>query len=180
MDQVAIQALIETEFQKHMGTFAADRQFDIAKIPSHAHNGSDTSQLQFVGSLSDVPQSYFNAGWKPLMVNGGANAVIFPTTQTVIDAAIITPSATDNLVLITAVAQVFQLANPLGTSTDGRQLIIRIKDNGTARGMSFGSQYRALGNPLPSTTVLSKTLYLGVMYNAADTKFDLIAVSQEA
>jgi hypothetical protein len=33
---------------------------------------------------------------------------------------------------------------------------------------------------LPTTTVISKTLYLGMIFNNADTKWDVVAVAQEA
>jgi hypothetical protein len=59
-------------------------------------------------------------------------------------------------------------------------MAIRIKDNGTARSISFGTQYRAIGVTLPTTTVISKTLYLGLVFNNADTKWDVVAVAQEA
>jgi hypothetical protein len=52
----------------------------------------------------------------------------------------------------------------------------RIKDNGTARTISYTTNYRASPElPFPSTTVVGKTLYLGFIYNAADAKWDLIA-----
>jgi len=57
---------------------------------------------------------------------------------------------------------------------------IRIKDNGTARALTYNAVFRAMGNALPTTTVLSKTLYMGFIYNATDTKWDLVAVAQEA
>jgi hypothetical protein len=69
---------------------------------------------------------------------------------------------------------------PTGTPTQGQGLIIRIKDNGTARTLAFNAIYRAIGVTLPTTTVLSKTLYLGMIYNLTDTKWDVIAVAQEA
>ena len=58
--------------------------------------------------------------------------------------------------------------------------MIRIKDNGTARGIVFGSNYRGIGITLPSTTVLSKTLYLGIIYNSTDAKWDIIGLNQQA
>ena len=61
----------------------------------------------------------------------------------------------------------------------GQKLIIRIKDNGTARALTYGSEYRALGVALPTTTVINKTLYMGLIYNSTDTKWDLVAVAQE-
>jgi hypothetical protein len=33
---------------------------------------------------------------------------------------------------------------------------------------------------LPTTTVVSKTLYLGCIWNADDSKIDVVAVAQEA
>jgi hypothetical protein len=70
--------------------------------------------------------------------------------------------------------------NPTGTAIPGRKLVVRIKDNGTARTLTYDTQYRALGVTLPTTTVASKTLYLGLIYNSADTKWDVVAVRQEA
>lgn len=81
---------------------------------------------------------------------------------------------------ITAQAGALKFNNPGGTPLGGQKLIIRIKDNGTARALTYDTQFRAMGNALPTTTVLSKTLYMGFIYNATDTKWDLVAVSQEA
>jgi hypothetical protein len=84
-----------------------------------------------------------------------------------------------DIFIVTAQAGALKFNNPSGTPTEGQGLIIRIKDDGTARALTYDTQYRALGNALPSTTVLSKTLYLGLIYNFTDTKWDLIAVAQE-
>lgn len=81
---------------------------------------------------------------------------------------------------ITAQAGALKFNNPGGTPVGGQKLIIRIKDNGTARALTYDTYFRAMGNSLPTTTVLSKTLYMGFIYNATDTKWDLVAVAQEA
>ncbi|NTU69318.1 hypothetical protein HGB13_00600 [bacterium] len=81
---------------------------------------------------------------------------------------------------VTAQAGALKLNNPSGTPTGGQRLTVRIKDNGTARALTYDTQFRAMGVALPSTTVLSKTLYLGFIFNATDTKWDLVAVAQEA
>jgi hypothetical protein len=83
-------------------------------------------------------------------------------------------------VVVTAQAVALTLANPTGTIIDGKSLIIRIKDNGTARAITYDTQYRAIGVTLPSTTIISKTLYLGFIYNSTDTKWDCIGVAQQA
>lgn len=81
---------------------------------------------------------------------------------------------------VTAQAEAVAFANPSGTPTQGQTLVIRIKDNGTARAITWsGSYFRAVGATLPTTTVISKTLYVGFIYNSTDTKWDCIATAQE-
>ena len=88
----------------------------------------------------------------------------------------------DNLdiFIVTAQAGALLFNSPGGTLAQGEKLVIRIKDNGTARALTWNAVFRAIGTDLPSTTVLSKTLYLGFFYNSTDTKWDLVASAQEA
>lgn len=67
--------------------------------------------------------------------------------------------------------------NPAGTPVTGQKLIFRIKDNGTTRTLAWtGSEWRSGADlPLPANTIASATLYLGFIYNATDSKWDLIA-----
>lgn len=81
---------------------------------------------------------------------------------------------------VTALAAGATFGAPTGTPTDGQNLVIRIKDNGTARTLAWNAIYRAVGVTLPTTTVISKTLYLGFKYNSADSKWDCLATAQEA
>lgn len=80
---------------------------------------------------------------------------------------------------ITALAGNATFGAPTGTPTNGQPLIIRIKDNGTARTLAWNAIYRAVGTVLPTTTIVSKTLYVGCVYNSTDTKWDVVAVQQE-
>jgi hypothetical protein len=68
------------------------------------------------------------------------------------------------------------ISNPSGSPSQGQRLVIRIKDNGTARALTWsGSKWRASSSlPLPTTTIGGKTLYLEFIYNATDTKWDLL------
>lgn len=78
---------------------------------------------------------------------------------------------------VTAQAGALKLNNPGGTPVNGQKLIVRIKDNGTARALTYDTQFRASSDlALPTTTVLSKTLYMGFIWNSADSKWDLLAV----
>ena len=110
-------------------------------------------------------------------------ARITARVQSVTDAATVTPDADANdAVDITAIAQAFTIANPTGTPTNFQKLIIRIKDNATARAITWGNGYVAGGVALPSTTVLSKITNIGLIYNTANSlnKWQCVAVSQEA
>lgn len=111
---------------------------------------------------------------------GGVPIVGGINIQSVTSAATVTPTFSNDQVNITAQAAALNLANPTGTAADAHGIVIRIKDNGTARAITYGSQYRAIGVILPTTTVISKTLYLGMVFNAADTKWDVVSVAQEA
>jgi hypothetical protein len=103
-----------------------------------------------------------------------------PVVQSVVSAATVTPVATNDIVVITAQAAGLTLANPTGVWVQGQALMIRIKDNGSARTIAYDTKYRAIGVTLPTTTTASKTTYLGVIYNATDDKFDIMGVTTEA
>jgi len=107
-------------------------------------------------------------------------APLNPRVQTVTSSATVTPVSTNDIVTITAQAVGLTLANPTGTFVEGQALMIRIKDNGTARAITFGANYRAIGITLPSTTVISKTMYLGIIYNSTDGKWDVLGLNQQA
>ena len=101
-------------------------------------------------------------------------------TQIVTSSATVTPTFSNDIVTITAQATALTLANPTGTPIANTPLFIRIKDNGTARAITFDTQYRSIGVTLPTTTVANKTIYLGMMYNATDTKWDVLGYNIEA
>jgi hypothetical protein len=86
---------------------------------------------------------------------------------------------TDELYELTALAAGATFAAPTGSPVDGEILRIRIKDNATAQTLAFNSGaggYRAGTDlALPTTTVLSKTMYLAFQYNGADSKWDYVA-----
>ena len=83
----------------------------------------------------------------------------------------------EDVFILTALASAALLTNPTGTPTDGQPLIVRIKDNGTPRALTFDTAYRASTDlPFPTTTITSKTMYLGFIYNGADAVWDMIAL----
>lgn len=111
----------------------------------------------------------------------GADIKVLRSVNTQASTATLTPDSVSHMYQITAQAAALAIANPTGTPANGQSMLFRIKDNGTARAISWsGTQYRAVGVTLPLTTVISKTLYIGLIYNSADTKWDVLAVGQEA
>jgi len=84
----------------------------------------------------------------------------------------------------TAQANALTINADAGTPTDGQKMIFRFEDNGTARALTWttgsSKSFRAVGITLPTTTVASKTLYVGCVYNSADSRWDAIATAQEA
>jgi hypothetical protein len=121
------------------------------------------------GALSSADWTTFNE-----------KASYTPRVQSVTSSATVTPTSANDIVNITAQAAGLTLANPTGTFAEGQSLIIRIKDNGTARAITWDTNYRAIGVTLPTTTVISKTTYVGVIYNSTDTKWDVIGVTTQA
>lgn len=117
-----------------------------------------------------------------LTLSGGTLSAA-PNVQSVTSSATVTPTSANDLVVITAQAEALTLAAPTGSPVQGQALMIRIKDDGTARGITWTSGaggYRAIGVTLPTTTVISKTIYVGLIYNSTDSRWDAIGVTTEA
>lgn len=107
------------------------------------------------------------------------NKRITPRITTIASSATPTPDAdASDMFTVTALAAGATFAAPTGTPTDGQQLLIRIKDNGTARALGWNAAYRGGTDiALPTTTVLSKTMYIQFVYNFADTIWDLVGLT---
>jgi len=104
-----------------------------------------------------------------------------PRSVSIVSNGALTPNSdTTDIFNVTALAENATFTAPTGTPANGRRLLIRIKDDGTPRSLSFNSIYRAVGITLPTTTVNNKTIYLGMFYNSADTKWDVVAYALEA
>jgi hypothetical protein len=101
-------------------------------------------------------------------------APLDPRVQTVTSAGTVTPTSTNDAVRVTAQAAAIQFADPTGTFAECQGFVIRLKDNGTARAITWGANYRAMGAALPTTTTISKTMYIPVIYNSSDAKWDVL------
>lgn len=83
-----------------------------------------------------------------------------------------------------ALANALTINADAGTPTDGQKVVFRFKDNGTARTLTWTTgttnSFRVVGASLPGTTVAGKTIYVGCIYNALDSRWDAVAYTQEA
>lgn len=107
-----------------------------------------------------------------------SNKHLTAQVQSVADAGgTFTPvSITNDYGIMTGLSQATTIAAPSGSPTQGDRLIIRIKDNGTARALTWNAIFRASSDlALPTTTIISKTMYCGFIYNSTDSKWDFVA-----
>ncbi len=74
------------------------------------------------------------------------------------------------------------IAAPSGSPIAGQRLMLRFKDAGSAVAITWttsGGAYRAVGVTLPTTTVSSTNLYVGMIYNGTDNYWDVLSVNQQ-
>ena len=108
-------------------------------------------------------------------------AIIDPISSTTASTATLTVDTdVSDFATITAQSEGLTIAAPTGSPVEGQKLIIRLKDDGSARAITFNAIFRAIGVTLPTTTVVSKITYLGLVYNSTDTKWDIVATKTEA
>ena len=140
--------------------------------------------------------TYGSAG-AMFMSNGAAAAPSWqkPGTRVSSAASITSPLAwnSDNFdqYAYTALANNLTINADAGTPVDGQKAIFRIQDNGTARVITFtggsaksfepiGTSLIASGSNWTYTTTINKKTYFGCIFNAADNRWDILALSQEA
>lgn len=150
------------------------------------HRNSASSDALVTSTWTQVKaflKTYFDSLTQVL-----TNKTLIATTNVVEEISTVasdsTPNPTGgslrNFYTITALAANATFAAPSGTPANANKLIIRIKDNGTTRTLGWNAIYRAMEFALPTDTTASKTVYLGFIYNSADTKWDMVAINEEA
>lgn len=65
--------------------------------------------------------------------------------------------------------------NLLGTPVDFQKLMIRFKDDGTPRSITWGASFEAKGVDLPVITVASKVITVGLIYDTVASKWGCVA-----
>lgn len=96
--------------------------------------------------------------------------------------ATLTPDIDDyNIYSLSAQAAALTVAAPAGTPNDGDAMIIRLKDNGTARAITWNAAYENIsGLSNLATTVINKWHVIGMLYNAGTSKWQIVSITTSA
>ena len=149
------------------------------KIASQPHAAAATNTLTLpggttIGNADAVLVS--DTGTQTL-----TNKRIDPRVTSTASASSLTPDiSVSDVYAYTALAANLTINAPTGTPVDGDKLMFRLLDNGTGRTLTWNATYTAIGVTLPTTTTANKTTYVGCVYNANNTRWDVIAVTTQA
>lgn len=103
-----------------------------------------------------------------------------PRVSSTASGSSLTPDASAyDMYAYTALAANLTINAPTGSPADGQKMMFRFKDNSGTRTLTWNAIFRVIGVTLPSVTVASKTIYVGCVYNSADTKWDVVSVNVE-
>ena len=109
------------------------------------------------------------------------NKRVTPRQVSMADATSVTPTsdtADINTFTSTQAGGTLTVNAPSGTPTDGQKLILRLKST-NAQTYSFNATYAfSTTVTAPTTLAAGKTDYIGLMWNATNTKWDVVAVDQ--
>lgn len=111
----------------------------------------------------------------------GEDAKISVRTDSTNSPSAITPDMEDfDIFAANSLNGTLSINNPVGIKINGQGIMFRLKDNGTARGINWGGQYRPIGVTLPTATVANKTFYISGRWNEEAQKVDILGVAREA
>lgn len=145
---------------------------------SQVNNPLTTIYNEFNGKIDTI--NIRDAAITPAKIDTSQKFTFIKSTS-ISSAATITPTPdVADVYAVTALAEAATVAAPTGSVSDGQTLILRIRDNGTGRALTWNAIYRVVGVTLPTTTVANKLLYVGLKYNSVDNKWDVLGISREA
>ena len=138
-------------------------------------NATTPAYLKVVGNLDQDVQQL-----TPAQVAAELRPLMFPpiVVNDALSPATIAPNSdVTDIYNLTALGNALTINAPTGGPTPGQRLVIRIKDAGVGKGLTWNAIYR-FGTPAkPTTTVASHIHLIELMYNTADNKWDALSVS---
>ena len=134
-----------------------------------------TSKLDYVhntfGTVTGVvvvATDYMSGRYAPRVVSG-----------IVVAAPAINTNTTDIFTLTGQPTNITSFTTNLtGSPKNGQKLIIKITDSGVARTIAWGASFKSV-SPLPTTTVISKELWIGLFYDTSDNLWHCLTSAQE-
>jgi hypothetical protein len=139
-----------------------------------------TSGSLGVGAVANASYKVYAVG-NALFTQGIAARLYTAATDTFVD---VDPNTYDQYSWTALASTLTFNLSPLTNANNGNKVIFRIKDNGVSRTLTWPTSgvgsFRVIGTVLPTATVVSKTLYVGCVYNFDDSVWDVIAVGQQA
>lgn len=181
---------------------AADRAFTVSSIESSLSTGyvgsigytGSQGITGYTGSVGDVGYtgSIGYTGSVGIGYTGsiggigytGSSGNPIPRANTQTTATTIIPqSSLYEQYSITALASNLSILSDSDSPQHGQKMVYHIKDDSTPRYLTFATgtakSFREMGTTLPSITVSNKNVYIACIYNAVDSRWDVVAVSQE-
>lgn len=155
-DTLTASELVATDGSKKLSSLA------VATYPS-------LTELAYVKGVTSAIQTQFAA------------KKAIPNVVSVTTGATITPTGNyqENETNVTALAEATEFQTPSGSPANNNTLVITIKDNGTARALTYVADYYGFAVDLPSTTILGKIMILNFVYSSLNSKWNLLSVNNE-
>src|SRR5262245_20430537 len=119
--------------------------------------------------------------WIRLNGSGVISQSAAPRAEPIASSTTITIDAdTTDITMINALGTDTTIEAPTGTPDDGQSLLIRIKDDGVARAITWDAVFVEIDCVLPASTVPGKWMYVGGFYNAISLRWEMVGVNIEA
>ena len=131
-------------------------------------------------SITNIQQAGMSNGGSLVYNTSPVLTTVVPIIRRAVNASTISPSLDCQIFAMDSLAQNTTIGAPTGTSADGQGIMLRIRDNGTARSLTWNGVYKGVGVTLPTTTVANKMIYVFFRRNAATNSYDVLSVGREA
>jgi len=148
------------------------------------NNSLDTSSIDY--KINHLDKNSVGLGNVDNTSDATKNSAVATLTNKTIAQRVITTTDDASAVIDVTLTDVYELsaiANDTaftltGTPKDGQNLIIRFKDAGVAKNLTF-TGFTVVGVVLPTVTVAGKWMYVGCKYNLVANTWHVLAVGVE-
>jgi len=134
-------------------------------------------------AFSNVPDpvSGFSVRTLQLPWRAGTFALEEPNVVTTTSAATLTPTFSNGITQLTAMAGPCTIAAPTGTAINGKLFVFRFLAASADRALTWNVIYKPIGVSLPATAPVGKWVYVEGYYNSiSDGRVDITRVNVEA